>query len=119
MDREFQMLTKHYTYQPQVSFQHLIFEVGQDAELEKLFSQLSTEKSWGKRKAAAHKLGYTRSQEAVANLLRTLLSDPFWMVRYTIFQALEKFEARTPSLRSRLSPKMMTFRLSDLLPSRL
>ena len=84
------MLTKNYAYQPQASIQPQNFKVGQYPELEKLFSQLSTEKSWGERKAAAQKLGYTRSKEAVPNLLRALSSDPFWMVRYAIIQALEK-----------------------------
>lgn len=84
------MLTKNYTYQPQDSIQPPIFEVRQHPELENLFSQLSTKKSWGERKAAAQKLGYMRSQEAVPNLLRALPSDPFWMVCYAIIQACEK-----------------------------
>jgi HEAT repeat protein len=90
MDGKFQMLTKHFTYQPQVSSQPLIFEVRQDPELENLFYQFSTEKSWGERKAAAQKLGYMRSQEAFPYLLRTLPSDPFWIMRYAIIQGLEK-----------------------------
>ena len=43
---------------------------------------------WGVRKAAAQKLGEYREPRALQGLLDRLPTDPFWMVRCAIFQAL-------------------------------
>ena len=84
------MLPIGYNQQTEALEQALIYKVKPDAELERLFSQLSPDKPWGERKDVAKKLGYMKSQEAVPQLLAVLPSDPFWMVRYAIIQALEK-----------------------------
>ena len=64
-------------------------EVQMDSTISRLLAQLSPENSWGDRKAAARKLGYLRSPEALPGLLYALMSDPFWMVRCAVIQALE------------------------------
>jgi len=61
-----------------------------DRQLDLLISQLSLESNWGERQRAARKLGYMGRTEAVAPLLTALPTDPFWMVRSAIIQALEK-----------------------------
>jgi len=38
---------------------------------------------------AAKRLGYLRDPGALPALLQALLTDPFWMVRTSIIQALE------------------------------
>jgi HEAT repeat protein len=60
-----------------------------DPKVEKLLADLSPDRDWGRREIAAQKLGYMRSQEGVPGLLNALPSDPFWMVRCAIIQALE------------------------------
>ena len=67
----------------------LQIEVPVDSRIGRLAAQLSPENPWGERKAAAQKLGYIRSTEALPALLDALLSDPFWMVRCAVIQALE------------------------------
>ena len=70
------------------SFQVSI-EVQPDPEAGKLLVDLSPETPWGDRQIAAKRLGYLRSPEALPGLLNVLPSDPFWMVRCAIIQALE------------------------------
>lgn len=67
----------------------LVVEVLDDPELAKLVANLSPETPWANRQNAARKLGYMHSQEAVPALLAALPTDPFWMVRCAIIQALE------------------------------
>lgn len=55
-----------------------------------LLANLSPEKPWIVRKTAAEKLGNNRSQDSLPALLSALPSDPFWMVRCAIIQAIEK-----------------------------
>jgi HEAT repeat protein len=67
----------------------LIFEIQRDQKLDKYLSNLSPDTPWGDRKTAAQQLGSMRCQEAVPGLLEVLPTDPFWMVRCSIIQALE------------------------------
>lgn len=68
----------------------LIFEIQRDHLLEKYLANLSPEKPWGDRKDAAQKLGLMGCNEALPGLLEMLQTDPFWMVRCSIIQSLEK-----------------------------
>ena len=54
-----------------------------------LLAELSPETPWGDRQNAARRLGRMRSFEALSGLLEALPSDPFWMVRCAIIQAVE------------------------------
>jgi HEAT repeat protein len=63
-------------------------EVQTDPKIQQLSVDLSPETPWGERKEAARKLGDMRSKEALPWLLSALSTDPFWMVRYAIIQAL-------------------------------
>ncbi len=76
-------------------------EVQPDRKLDKLLADLFSNSSWFDRKIAAQKLGYTRNPDALTGLLEALPSDPFWMVRCAIIQALEVIsDARAiPTLR--------------------
>jgi HEAT repeat protein len=65
-------------------------EVQTDRELDHLLADLSPETPWGERKIAAKKIGYTRNPAALPGLLHALPSDPFWMVRCAMIQALER-----------------------------
>ena len=67
----------------------LEFVVTAHSRIGRLLAQLSPENPWGDRKAAAQKLGYMRSTEALPGLLEALRTDPFWMVRCAVVQALE------------------------------
>ena len=58
-------------------------------ELEMLLANLTLNTPWGERQIAAKKLGYMRDLEALPGLLAALPTDPFWMVRCAIIQALE------------------------------
>ena len=60
-----------------------------DPVVAELLAELSPEKPWWDRKVAAHQLGSMRSEAALAGLLAALPTDPFWMVRCAIIQALE------------------------------
>lgn len=53
-----------------------------------LLAELSPTTSWGNRQIAAKKLGYMRDPDALPALLQALLTDPYWMVRTAIIQAL-------------------------------
>ena len=61
-----------------------------DPKLYELLADLSQDTSWGDRKMAAQKLGGMRAVEALPGLLEALPSDPFWMVRCAIIQALQQ-----------------------------
>jgi hypothetical protein len=67
-------------------------EVSPSLNLSHLIAALSPDASWGDRQAAARKLGCMRCQEAVPALLAALPTDPFWMVRCAIIQALEMID---------------------------
>jgi len=67
----------------------LTVQVHPNRKMDGLQAELSPETSWGNRQIAAKKLGYMRDPEALPALLQTLLTDPFWMVRTAIIQALE------------------------------
>ena len=68
----------------------LVIEVQPDHKLDKLLADLSPDTPWGDRQIAALKLGYMRSPEALPGLLDALPTDPFWIVRCAIIQALER-----------------------------
>jgi len=68
----------------------LILVVQPDIQVYKLLEKLSPETPWGVRKIAAQKLGDQQCPEALRGLMGALTSDPFWMVRCAIIQALEK-----------------------------
>lgn len=59
-------------------------------KIDELVAALSPHISWGERQVAAQKLGYLASPHALPGLLHALPSDPFWMVRCAIIQALER-----------------------------
>ena len=61
-----------------------------DIKLYELLADLSPDTPWGDRQNAANELGNMSSPEALKGLLDALPTDPFWMVRCTIIQALEK-----------------------------
>ncbi len=63
-----------------------------DQKLKALLAELSQENPWGDRELAAKRLGYMRSREALPGLLAALQTDPFWMVRCAIIQALERID---------------------------
>ena len=67
----------------------LALAVEPDIKLYKLLADLSHDTPWADRQTAARKLGRTRSLQALPGLLEALHSDPFWMVRCAIIQALE------------------------------
>ena len=67
----------------------LAFVVQPDIKMYTLLADLSPDRPWGERKMAAKKLGYLRDPQAVPGLLDALPSDPFWVVRCAIIQALE------------------------------
>jgi HEAT repeat protein len=58
-------------------------------EVEKLISDLYPDTSWGDRQIAANKIGLKRYAKALPALLDVVLSDPFWMVRCAMIQAIE------------------------------
>ena len=76
--------------EPRFSLISSVFVVQPDLVLCQLLADLSPAISWGDRKMAANKLGNMRCSEALPFLLNALSSDPFWMVRSAIIQALEK-----------------------------
>ena len=55
-----------------------------------LLAVLSSDRPWGDREIAAKQLGHARRPEALPGLLVALQTDPFWMVRCAIVQALEQ-----------------------------
>ena len=67
----------------------IAIEVQSDRKLDALLADLSPDTPWGDRQIAAKKIGYLRRLEALPGLLKALPSDPFWMVRCAIIQALE------------------------------
>jgi HEAT repeat protein len=68
----------------------LEIEVKPHGRADHLLAKLGPDTPWGDRQIAARKLGYMRSLEAVAILLDFLPADPFWMVRCSMIQALER-----------------------------
>lgn len=68
----------------------LSIEVRPAREIEQLISNLSPKVPWGQRQSAAKRLGSMKDQTAVPALLEVLPTDPFWMVRCAIIQALER-----------------------------
>ena len=77
------------------TYQHreiVLFDVRPDTEIQALLGNLTPETPWGERQIAAQKLGYMRALEALPGLLAALLTDPFWMVRCAIIQALEMID---------------------------
>lgn len=67
----------------------LVIEVQIDHKVDELLQELSPDKPWFDRKLAAIELGRMRNPEAVPGLIAALQSDPFWMVRCAIIQAVE------------------------------
>ncbi len=63
-----------------------------DQKMKTLLAELSPDNPWGDREIAAKRLGYMRSREALPGLLAALQTDPFWMVRCAIIQALERID---------------------------
>lgn len=61
-----------------------------DGRADHLLAKLGPDTPWGDRQIAARKLGYMRSREAVPAILDVLAADPFWMVRCSMIQALER-----------------------------
>lgn len=74
--------------------QHLAFPIAIEAQPDqkeiKYLADLSPDMPWGARKIAAQKLGDQKSPEALQGLVNALRTDPFWMVRCALIQALEK-----------------------------
>jgi HEAT repeat protein len=67
----------------------LVSEVQIDHKVDELLQELSPDKPWFDRKLAAIELGQMQNPEAVPGLIAALPTDPFWMVRCAIIQALE------------------------------
>jgi HEAT repeat protein len=65
-------------------------ETQTDDVLGQLLDTLSTSPYWPERQAAAIRLGDLGGDEAHAGLVAALPDDPFWMVRCTIVQSLER-----------------------------
>jgi HEAT repeat protein len=59
-----------------------------DPEVERLLASLSPDQPWGDRQLAAKELGYQKAEGALSGLLNALETDNFWMVRFSIIQAL-------------------------------
>lgn len=74
-----------------------------DPELDKLLAELSPEVPWGDRQLAAKRIGSKGYSSALPALLAALPDDPFWMVRCSIIQTLEKIAdpAAIPALLER------------------
>jgi HEAT repeat protein len=68
----------------------LSIEVRPAREIEQLIANLSPQVPWGQRQSAAKRLGSKKALAAVPALLEGLPTDPFWMVRCAIIQALER-----------------------------
>ena len=66
----------------------LTVKVSQNSKLDALLVKLSPATPWGERQNVAKRLGSMRNSKALPVLLSTLLTDPFWMVRTAIIQAL-------------------------------
>ncbi len=65
-------------------------EDARDRKIGAYLAKLSPEIPWGHRQIAAQELGAIGSSKALPGLLSALLSDPFWMVRCAIIQAIER-----------------------------
>jgi len=90
------MLTAIQNQHPQVADRMIAFttlpiaiKLQPDCKLNALLDNLAPDTPWGERQNAARKLGYMRNPEALPGLLAALPTDPFWMVRCAIIQALE------------------------------
>lgn len=74
--------------------QHLTFPIAIEAQPDQkenqLLADLSPDMPWETRKIAAQKLGDQQSPKALQGLVDALRTDPFWMVRCAIIQALER-----------------------------
>lgn len=101
------MYTEYINQLEESTYERVLFalplavEVKSDDKKKGLLGNLSPDTPWGNRQIAAKKLGYMRSQEALPVLLDFLPTDPFWMVRCSMIQALEKIGDPTaiPTLR--------------------
>ncbi len=83
--KEFGILTTFSTHP-------IAIEVQPDSEFDNLALDLLPDTPWYDRKAAATKLAYNRTPQALPALLAALPRDPFWMVRCAIIQALEMID---------------------------
>lgn len=72
----------------------VMMEVGYDPHVSSLIANLDPTNPWGERKEAADQLGNLGNLNAVQALAEALPTDPFWMVRTAIIQALEKLGDR-------------------------
>ena len=86
-------------------------ELGYDPQLSNLIANLDPTIPWGKRKEAAEQLGNLGNTNAVLALTEALPTDPFWMVRTAIIQALEKIGDRTAIPTLKLVAKTDQFRV--------
>ena len=68
----------------------LSIEVLPGRDIETLIANLSPQVPWGQRQRAAKRLGSKKALAAVPALLKVLPTDPFWMVRCAVIQALER-----------------------------
>ena len=67
-----------------------IYLVQPNLVLGELLAKLSPDVPWGDRKVAANRIGNLRQKDALPGLILALHADPFWMVRCSIIQAIEK-----------------------------
>jgi HEAT repeat protein len=70
-------------------------EAQPEPEIAALMDKLSPSVSWGERQSAARKLGRMHCLAAVPALMAVLPSDPYWMVRCAIVQALQMIGDRS------------------------
>jgi HEAT repeat protein len=105
--RNRKMYTENITQQLESAYEINLFalpqavEIKTDDKIGRLLRNLSPNIPWGDRQNSAKKLGYMRSQEALPVLLDVLPTDPFWMVRCSMIQAVERIgdPAAIPTLR--------------------
>ena len=64
--------------------------VQSNRKMNKLLEDLFSNSSWFNRKVAAQRIGDMRKSDYLPELLDRVTTDPFWMVRCAIIQALEK-----------------------------
>ena len=76
-------------------------KVSKNNKLEALLVKLYPATPWGERQLAAKRLGSLHDPKALPMLLSALLTDPFWMVRTAIIQAIEMIDdpAAIPTLK--------------------
>jgi HEAT repeat protein len=64
-------------------------EIDPDRDLNTLLANLDPNRPWRERQLAARQLGNLANPQALPAMLHALPTDPFWVVRCALIQALE------------------------------